>query len=476
MQTAVRGHENPALDVAWMAARQLGLSLVICSCLLAGHPHANDRRWSFLLEGLRDAGDELERRGGALFLHIQRSGGSPAHSWQGMLSLARGATLTVTEDMPVEPHRGWTLAITEALNSRQQEHDSGVIDLTDERDTVGSSGGGLWAVDTACVVPCIQVGRAYERAFAFRSATAGYRSAAMGMLQRYNKFDGIGLGDVTLSEGQVGWMDGWDVIKANSQTLSSIAEIVADTPVDHTVPPSPSLSGGAAGYAQWEVFKSSGRLKNYAKTRNDILTPDGVSRLSPYHHWGMVSPFRIAREGAAVYKFQDEFLVWRELAYSFCHYRYPQHSTLDGVPKWARDTLQQHAADAREALPLAQLEGASTGDPVWDAAQRCLNRHGELHNNIRMTWAKAILRWAPTPGDALQWAIHLNHKYALDGCDPCSYAGILWCFGQFDGPKSPERPIFGRVRGRPTSIHNAKLAGYRRIVDRDTYGAARRTP
>lgn len=25
---------------------------------------------------------------------------------------------------------------------------------------------------------------------------------------------------------------------------------------------------------------------------------DGVSRLSAYHHWGMVSPFKIAREAA----------------------------------------------------------------------------------------------------------------------------------------------------------------------------------
>ena len=36
---------------------------------------------------------------------------------------------------------------------------------------------------------------------------------------------------------------------------------------------------------------------------------------------------------------------------------------------------------------------------------------------------------------ALKHTIHLNHKYALDGCDPSSYGGILWCYGEFDGPK-----------------------------------------
>ena len=55
---------------------------------------------------------------------------------------------------------------------------------------------------------------------------------------------------------------------------------------------------------------------------------------------------------------------------------------------------------------------------MWDAMQRCLIRHGELHNNLRMTWGKAFLSWAPSPALALTWALDLNHKYALDGGDP----------------------------------------------------------
>ena len=26
-------------------------------------------------------------------------------------------------------------------------------------------------------------------------------------------------------------------------------------------------------------------------------------------------------------------------------------------------------------------------------------------------------------------------RFALDGCDPASYSGILWCFGKHDTPK-----------------------------------------
>ena len=41
--------------------------------------------------------------------------------------------------------------------------------------------------------------------------------------------------------------------------------------------------------------------------------------------------------------------------------------------------------------------------------------------------------------------VHLNNKYALDGRDPNSYAGILWCFGKHDRPWF-EREIFGTLR------------------------------
>ena len=42
--------------------------------------------------------------------------------------------------------------------------------------------------------------------------------------------------------------------------------------------------------------------------------------------------------------------------------------------------------------------------------------------------------------------MHLNNKYALDGRDPNSYTGILWCFGLFDRPWAPERTVLGRLR------------------------------
>ena len=62
MQTAVRGHENPALDAAAAAAAHLGVPLVVASFVLASHPYASARRCKFWLEGLRDAQAELRRQ------------------------------------------------------------------------------------------------------------------------------------------------------------------------------------------------------------------------------------------------------------------------------------------------------------------------------------------------------------------------------------------------------------------------------
>jgi deoxyribodipyrimidine photo-lyase len=49
--------------------------------------------------------------------------------------------------------------------------------------------------------------------------------------------------------------------------------------------------------------------------------------------------------------------------------------------------------------------------------------------------------------------VYLNNKYALDGRDPSSYAGIQWCFGKFDRAFQ-ERPVWGQIR--PMSLFRAR--------------------
>lgn len=420
MHHALRGHENPALEISLRAAIEWDLPLLVCIGLFESDPFASDRHHTFVLEGARDVQDELRGRGIACVVHVEREG----HRQSWLPELVGRAALIVTEEVPVAP-----------TTTRLRE-------LRATTDT------GLWAVDASCIVPMPLVPKAYTRAFRFRDATKELREERLP-----TRWEDLQLENPhTVSDLP------FEPVDLNSVRLS---DLIAECRIDHSVGAVPHTPGGSsAGYARWREFRAC-RMARYAVDRNDALL-DGVSRMSPYLHYGMVSPFRIAREalsdgGAGAEKFLDELLIWRELAWSFCFHR-PDHESVTALPDWARDTLSEHQADARPALyDWESLARGQTGELLWDAAQRSLLIHGELHNNVRMTWGKALLNWTPDAQTALSAMIDLNHRYALDGQDPASYGGILWCLGQFDRPFEPGADIVGCVRTRPVAGHAERL-------------------
>ncbi|MEM9354694.1 MAG: FAD-dependent oxidoreductase [Pseudomonadota bacterium] len=421
MRTAVRADQNPALDAAITAANELQLPVFVYHALSERYPYASDRHHTFVLQGARDVQIALQEKDIAYAFHLER----PGHRGPHLKTFAKRATLVVTEDMPVQPLSSWTNLLSRNIKVP------------------------VVAVDTACVVPMQLVGQAYDRAFAYRKATKRLYE------ERLTRE----------------WMP---VVPELSSALPSdlpfqpidlqVAELhnlVAECEIDHTISPVPHTTGGSvAGYDRWNRFKDT-KLSRYAKTRNNPLA-DGVSRLSAYLHYGMVAPQRIAREAVEIdndgaKKFLDELLIWRELAYAFCFYR-DDHDRVSALPPWAIETLAKHESDPRPALfSWETLARGSTQDVLWDAAQKSLLIHGELHNNVRMTWGKALLNWTKDAKQALAMLIDLNHRYALDGRDPASYGGILWCLGQFDRPFPPARPILGTVRDRSTAQHSSRL-------------------
>jgi photolyase PhrII len=423
MRTSVRGHENPALDVALEAARRLGLPVFVYHALSERYPYASDRHHRFILAGARDVQAEMAERGIGYAFHLEREGHRGPH----LLTLAARAALVVTEDMPVAPLRDWT--------EKLAEYDP------------------VWAVDAACLAPMRQVeAKATLRAFKFRKASEGMRREWL----RAPWPDARPGGPAFVPDDLP--FEPLDLQPGGAH--GDLAALIATCDIDHGVGPVPHTPGGsAAGYARWEAFKADG-LVRYAWERNDALKP-GVSRMSAYLHYGHVSPFRIAREAAAVGgkggdKYLDELLVWRELAYAFCA-AHPEHDTVGALPDWARQTLREREGDRRELKSWETLARGRSGDALWDAAQRSLLVHGELHNNVRMTWGKALPGWTRNAEEALERLIDLNHRYALDGRDPGSFGGILWCLGQFDRPFDPEQKVLGTVRGRSTRTHAKRL-------------------
>ena len=437
-RTALRAHENPALDVAVLVASALGIPIFVYHALAERYPFASDRHHMFIMEGARDFSAELAACNIGTAFHLERDGHRGAH----LLTLAADAALVVTELMPVSPLREWTAALVTATATP------------------------VWQVDTACVVPVTLTTTGYDRAFAYRDATKRLRQERVPRPWP----------QVHLAESSPRHFvpslpfEPIDLVNAN------FAELIAQCRIDHSVGPVADTRGGSrAGYARWRAFVDSGRIDRYDRTRNDPARTDGVSRLSAYLHYGMVSPFRVAREaagrpGEGAAKWLDELLVWREVAYTFCYHR-ADHATVQALPQWARDTLARHERDARTPLDWERLARGRTADDFWNAMQHSLLAHGELHNSVRMTWGKAVAGWTRDAAETLATLIDLNHRYALDGRDPSSFGGILWCLGQFDRAFTPETPVLGTVRSRPSDAHAARInvGAYKRHVQRPVH-------
>ncbi|MEW5742881.1 MAG: FAD-dependent oxidoreductase [Myxococcota bacterium] len=434
MRVAARAHENPALDVALSAAKALGLPVFVYHALAERYRYASDRLHTFFLEGAREVQRALRERGIGYAFHLER----PGHRVHVLKALAKDAALVVADFLPMQPLLRWDAEV-----ARQAP---------------------LWRVDASCLAPIWRFPTPVDRALAFRAAAKDEWARRVRDVWR----DAEPPGPAFLPELPFEPVD---------LQVADLASLVAGCEVDHTVAPVHHTPGGTtAGLERWRRFVDS-RLDAYARDRDDPLR-EGTSRMSAYLHFGHVSVFRLARDAAAhrtegAEKFLDELLTWRELAWHFCWHT-PAPESVDALPAWARETLRAHESDRREALPSwEQLARAQTGDTVWDAAQRQLLTHGELHNAVRMTWGKRLLEWTRSAKEALALLFDLNHRYALDGRDPSSVGGILWCLGGFDRPFSPETPVLGAVRPRPTAEQAKRfdVAEYERRVHRPPRGS-----
>jgi deoxyribodipyrimidine photo-lyase len=238
--------------------------------------------------------------------------------------------------------------------------------------------------------------------------------------------------------------------------------------IDHTVKPAAGFRGGRLEAERRLEHFLDQNLRRYAREK-DEPSAHATSGLSPYLHFGYISPLEVAlaaREHARRHQliaeeFLEELIVRRELSFNFARFA-DRVDTLDALPDWARNTLAKHSRDRREPVYTRdEFESARTHDSLWNATQKEMLLRGKIHGYYRMYWGKMIIEWSATHEDALSTMIHIHNRYALDGHDPNTYSNILWCFGLHDRPFA-ERPIFGQVR-------YMGLAGMRRKTDVDAY-------
>jgi deoxyribodipyrimidine photo-lyase len=238
-------------------------------------------------------------------------------------------------------------------------------------------------------------------------------------------------------------------LEFDSFDIEDVDKAISRLRIDRSVRKVEAFHGGMKEASDHLDFFLESKLDRFPELRNDP-TLDYLSHMSPYLHFGQISPLYIALEvsktrSLGAEAFLEELIVRRELTMNFVYYN-EKYDSIDSIPDWAKKTLKTHQKDRRPYLYTPEeFEDAGTHDPYWNAAQKEMVTKGKMHGYMRMYWGKKILEWSKTPEEAFKIALYLNNKYELDGRDPNGFTGVAWCFGKHDRPWG-ERSVFGNLR------------------------------
>ncbi|MFT6078046.1 MAG: deoxyribodipyrimidine photo-lyase [Planctomycetota bacterium] len=436
MISARRRYANFGLQRAVEHARKLGRPLLVLEGLRCGYRWASDRLHTFVLQGMQDNVTAFAGAGVTYYPYVEPTPGAGS----GMLeALAKNACCVVTDDFPCFFLPRMVAAVAARLDVA------------------------LEVVDGNGLLPMRAVDKVYLRAVDFRRALQKTLPAHLGDFPVGDALRGYALGAARLPKDiESKWP------RATPSMLAADLAALSALPIDHEVAPV-AVRGGAkeAGRRLKELL--SDRLGSYGDRSHP--DSDSASGLSPYLHFGHISPHQVF---AAIAKqeewsvdrvsethrgqrgwlgmsepaegFLDQLITWRELGFNFTSRR-DDYDDFDALPDWARESLERHELDERPFLySIDEFAESKTHDELWNAAQRQLRETGVMQNYLRMLWGKKVLHWSRSPREAVAILIELNNRYALDGRNPNSYSGIFWVFGRYDRPWGPRREIFGAIR------------------------------
>ncbi len=417
MQAAQRTEYNHALEYAVRSANDLRKPVVVFFGINDKYPEANLRHYYFMLEGLREARRDLEDRGIRMVIRDE----SPD---SGAVELAKDAATVVVDAGHLKIQKKWRANVAGHIECPMHE------------------------VETNLIVP-VEVAASKEN---FSAGT--FRPRITKQLDRY-------LVQLRRSRPKVDSLD----MKFSAFDIEDIDKALSKLDIDRSVPKSSYFNGGTSEAKRRLNNFLRNKLERFDELRNDP-TADYVSHMSPYLHFGQISPLHVAlkvkeKSGSGSEAYLEELIVRRELSHNFVYYS-NDYDKFACLHPWAINTLTFHRRDERQYVySVEQFERAETHDPYWNAAQLEMLVTGKMHGYMRMYWGKKILEWSKNPRTAFRTALYLNNKYELDGRDPNGFAGVAWCFGKHDRAWA-ERQVFGKVR-----YMNA--AGLKRKFDADAY-------
>lgn len=401
MQASQRVEYNHALEFSIRTANELNKPLIVFFSITDNFPEANERHYYFMLEGLREISSSLKTRGIQMVIWHE----SPE---KGIINFSKNTAVVITDRGYLRIQKFWRDYAAKNLKCL------------------------LIQVESDVIVP-IQTASQKEE---YSAATL--RPKIKKLLNAYL----LSLNENKIKKDSLGF-------KFSSLNINSIDKIIKELKIDNSVNKSQYYEGGSinAKFLLDDFIKN--KLVHFHDLRNDPSV-DYISNMSPYLHFGQISPLYIALEiskvkWAGVESYLEELIVRRELAMNFVFYN-DYYESFNCLHKWSKATLNEHIKDKREFIyKLEDFENAKTHDSYWNAAQKEMVIKGKMHGYMRMYWGKKIIEWTNSPEEAFKIALYLNNKYELDGRDPNGFTGVAWCFGKHDRAWS-ERPIFGKIR------------------------------
>lgn len=224
-------------------------------------------------------------------------------------------------------------------------------------------------------------------------------------------------------------------------------------PVDpNEVSPKASRGGASSAQKRLESYLSSS-LESYVSAQND-LGADATSRLSPYLHFGCISPREIESvlpdtKGGVAFRRQ---LAWRDF-YLYILYHFPR--TVDQEFQERYRTLEW----ATNEPFLNAWKNGTTGYPVVDAAMRQLKAEGWMHNRARLIVGSFL-----TKDLGIDWREGEKHfmHWLLDGDTAQNVGNWQWIASTGVDPAPLFRRLYNPVSQQKT--YDPRGAYVRRYV------------
>jgi deoxyribodipyrimidine photo-lyase len=369
----LRVHDNLALSTAAHEAERI-VPLFVFDDAILGSAFARPNRVAFLLDALRDLDASLRSRGARLVL---RSGDVIAET----LALARDVraeAVFVAED-------------ASAYAQRRQRRFAHVC----RSDRIA-----LCATPGVTVAPLLSI----------KTSSGEHYSV---FTPFYRAWSSASRRPVETAPLRLSMPTG--VLRGRLPTLT---HLVAGSPSSELPP-----GGETAGRRRLATWLHSD-VAGYDSGRDD-LAADATSRLSPYLHFGCISPLEVAQRAADVAGTTTfvRQLAWRDFF----------HQLLAARPETAHEDMRPRGDQWRsESEALEAWKNGKTGYPIVDAGMRQLLREGYMHNRARLITASFLVHDL-----RLDWRAGARHffDWLVDGDVANNVGNWQWVAGTGANPR-----------------------------------------